>query len=591
MALGKAYIEVHADTAPFARELGDQLEKIVSGADAKVKASSRKVGETVAKETGVGIEKDKEHIRRGFGNSILYAVNNSASTFGQMSKGIIDTIDDGLSGLPDEVKVILGAALLAALPVIYALGSAIAGALTAGLAAFGAFGLGALMAAQFKEVQTAARDTFAILRDVFLGEAQSLVRPFLNGLELVRTRLSALAPETTNLFARIGDTIVPIFDAFIGAIEEFVPLFRNAFANIGSFLAPIQIGFRLIGRAAGQFFETILSNDDAPEALYDLFIFVEDLIQGFTILVDIGLDFYGTLRDIAEFLGIVEPYSEDIKKFSEKFGIASEEASTFGKNIQGTIDPLEAQATAIEETNKQLKQLTDLLFDSKQNEIDFERALDGLTESVKENGRSLDIQKEAGRQNAEQLLSLAQIAINTRQTQIDLTGDVIGAQLAFEKQRAKIYEVAKQMGLSKTATEKLIGALLDIPPPKATGVTPGSLNNLNTFLATLRTVLRLLPGLGVIGNVLGGVTPHAAGGVFTQPHVGLVAEAGPEAIIPLNNPQRAAQVMAQAGLSGMTSPVVNVYIGNQQIDAYIDTRVNDALNSTARSLTYGMRGI
>ncbi len=43
---------------------------------------------------------------------------------------------------------------------------------------------------------------------------------------------------------------------------------------------------------------------------------------------------------------------------------------------------------------------------------------------------------------------------------------------------------------------------------------------------------------------------HALGGIFTQPHFGMVAEAGPEAIIPLSKPNRAAQVMAQAGLWG-----------------------------------------
>ena len=31
-------------------------------------------------------------------------------------------------------------------------------------------------------------------------------------------------------------------------------------------------------------------------------------------------------------------------------------------------------------------------------------------------------------------------------------------------------------------------------------------------------------------------TPHAAGGMFSRPHIGLVAERGPEAIIPLNKP-------------------------------------------------------
>lgn len=43
---------------------------------------------------------------------------------------------------------------------------------------------------------------------------------------------------------------------------------------------------------------------------------------------------------------------------------------------------------------------------------------------------------------------------------------------------------------------------------------------------------------------------HAAGGVFTTPHWGQVAESGAEAIVPLTRPKRAAEVMAQAGILG-----------------------------------------
>lgn len=46
--------------------------------------------------------------------------------------------------------------------------------------------------------------------------------------------------------------------------------------------------------------------------------------------------------------------------------------------------------------------------------------------------------------------------------------------------------------------------------------------------------------------------PHATGGIFTTPHIGLVAEAGPEAIIPLNNTENAYNLWWQAGeLLGM----------------------------------------
>ena len=39
---------------------------------------------------------------------------------------------------------------------------------------------------------------------------------------------------------------------------------------------------------------------------------------------------------------------------------------------------------------------------------------------------------------------------------------------------------------------------------------------------------------------------HALGGIFTQPHMGLVAEAGPEAIIPLSDPSRGVPLLNQA---------------------------------------------
>ena len=43
------------------------------------------------------------------------------------------------------------------------------------------------------------------------------------------------------------------------------------------------------------------------------------------------------------------------------------------------------------------------------------------------------------------------------------------------------------------------------------------------------------------------VAPHAEGGIFTQPHIGLVAEAGPEAIIPLNSSGAGLRIWQQAG--------------------------------------------
>lgn len=591
MALGKAFIEVHADTKPFARELASELDKIIRASEKDVKVSANKLGKTIAEDTGDGIRKNRKRIGKGLDDALTDATRNSGGAFSRFAASIVDTIDDGISGLPAELKVILGAALIALLPVAIALGSALAAGIVAGLTLGGLTAIGALIAFQFTEVQDAGQRFVVDLRNMFLDLGKYLAGPVLGAMDLIRERLAGLAPELQGVFARVGDVIIPVVDSVIGALEQFLPGFRNGLASIDKFLIPLQVGFRLIGKAAGEFFETILNNDDAPEALYDLLIFVEDLIQFFTALVDIGLDFYGTLRDIFEFLGIVEESGKDLEKFSKEFGLAEGGANGFRKAIEGTIDPLEQETQAVEDLNKAIKQYETLLNANINNQIAWEQALDDFTASVKENGRTLDITTQAGRNNATALLELANAALRTRQDQIDLTHDVDGAQAAFEKQRAKIYEVARQMGLSQTATENLIGALLAIPPPKPTGITPGSLANLKEFRSVLAAVIGLLPGLGVAGALLGGLNAYASGGIVTSPQVGLVGEAGPEAIIPLNNPARAQQLMAESGLSSMASPNVNVYIGNEQIDAYIDDRVNRRMVFTARSLAYGGREI
>lgn len=591
MALGKAFIEVHADTKPFARELASELDKIVRASEKDVKVSAGKLGRTIAEDTGEGIRRNRRRIGQGLNDALTEGTTGALGAFSRFSQGIVDTIDDGISGLPAEVKVVLGAAIIALLPIAIALGSALAAGVVSGFTLGGLTTLGTLIAFQFTEVQDAGRKLVVDLRNMLLTAGRYLAGPVIGAIDLIRERFGALQPDLAVVFADIGRVFIPVVDAVFGAFEQFLPGFKNSLKDIERFLIPLQVGFRLIGRAVGQLFDTILNNDDAPEALYDLLIFVEDLIQFFTALVDIGLDFYGTLRDIFEFLGIVEESGADLEKFSKEFNLAEGGANGFKKVIEGTIDPLEQEVEAIEELNKALKTYQNLLNANINNQIAWEQALDDFTASVKENGRTLDITSQAGRNNANALLELANAALRTREDQINLTGEVDIAQAAFEKQRAKIYEVARQMGLGEEATRNLIGALLNIPPPKPTGITGGSLATLKEFRAVLAGVIGLLPGLGLIGGALGGLKAYADGDIVTSPTVGLVGEAGPEAIIPLNNPARAQQLMAEAGLDRMASTSVNVYIGNDQIDAYIDDRVDRRMTFTARSLAYGGREI
>lgn len=588
MALGKAFIEVHADTAPFARELGTQLDAIVQAAAKDVRVSARKVGETVSTETGEGIRRNKSKITRGVEDT----VNESTGLLARLGKGLIDTIDDGLSGLPAELKLILAGVLVAAAPLVLALGAAIGASLVAGLTIGGLGLIGGLVASQFQQVQDRFASFMSNVRTTVLTGSEYIAREFVNALNLVERAFIRLDPLITTTLGRAAKAAVPIADAFVGLVEEFLPGLNAGLGNIDAFFAPLQVGLRLIGAAAGEFFDTILNNDDAPGAFYDILVAVEDTIQVITFLVDKGLDLYGVFKNIISLGGLIQYQDiEEVKLLATRYRIAGEDVGFFGEALKGTIVQTEEETAAIDALNQQIALLTKLTFAQVNNQIAFEQGLDDLSESLKKNKDTLVLGTQAGRDNAKQLLELAQVILQTRDDTIQLTGDTDAATAKFNAQTRQIYALARQMGLGKTEVDKIIGALLRIPPPKQSGVTSASLSRLEAFNEALRDAIYLQGLIDPTYNPRGpgGQQRYAEGGIVTGPTNALIGEDGAEAVIPLTKPGRAAQIMNEAGLTSMLSPNINVYIGNRQIDAYIDARVDQSMAVTARSLSYGSR--
>jgi hypothetical protein len=102
--------------------------------------------------------------------------------------------------------------------------------------------------------------------------------------------------------------------------------------------------------------------------------------------------------------------------------------------------------------------------------------------------------------------------------------------------------------------------------------------------------------LGALVNY--GRQAFAEGGVISRPTFSLMGEAGPEAVVPLNDPTRAAQVMQEAGLvplaesmGGAGGLIVHVYLGTQEITDILDARVDRKLVSTGRAIFNRPRGV
>ena len=92
--LGEAFIEVHADTKPFARELATQLKAILKSVDAKISPDTVGLGERIAQGVAAGIDNDSDKIRHSFrrtGNKIGEEgktwVDKLLAPFQRMAKG------------------------------------------------------------------------------------------------------------------------------------------------------------------------------------------------------------------------------------------------------------------------------------------------------------------------------------------------------------------------------------------------------------------------------------------------------------------------------------------------------------------------
>ena len=98
-------------------------------------------------------------------------------------------------------------------------------------------------------------------------------------------------------------------------------------------------------------------------------------------------------------------------------------------------------------------------------------------------------------------------------------------------------------------------------------------------------------GLAVMNSTYAPYQPHAKGGILTQPHFGLVAEAGPEAIIPLRDKARGIPLVLQAmnilGMNEAVSRSANVTDITRSANNITSTRSANttALTQSADSIT------
>jgi hypothetical protein len=385
-----------------------------------------------------------------------------------------------------------------------AIGAAIAGAVTGAVGGGGIIG-GIAAASMDPRVQAAWRNLGqSIDMEDFAGPA--FIRPTLAAITELRDAFDELdLDESLTLVA----PYVQIFAKGIADLaRNLIPGLNAALAASGPFMVVFAEGLAETGAALGEMLTDMAEDEGAIMGLHALF----DLLTGtlrwlgaavrylavtWRFLVTSGegvAEFFsdatlGASRLLNELQGIslfapvagwafrsMGDRAENARQHFEDWANTVQESGTkaetaremYERLMREGLDPfpaylLESQEAA-EKANRSVVDLSmslDTMFNklmgSQRAEIQFERAMDDLTDSVKEHGKSLDIHTEKGRANVNGLLDQVDAAKAMRDEMIELGRSTDVADAAYHRNLQRIREHAYALGLDKEAVDAIVG--------------------------------------------------------------------------------------------------------------------------------------
>jgi hypothetical protein len=451
-----------------------------------------------------------------------------------------------VKGLP-VAPILIGALVGAAVAAAPTVGAIIGGGL-AGAAGTGAMAIGILSAAKDERVQSAAREAGHNIATMFFGGGEPFVQPVIDSLDILERGFADL--HLGDALAKAAPTVTVIAQGLADAGKAFMPGFNKFLDRIGPLAATAAVGIEDMGQALGEFLDDVSASKGTVEGLETLFNLVNGTIRGlgnslswlgdrFHEWNTMQASFYGDLEDVAGALGL-----DDLQTLSSKLNDIFERMTGTGESLHGMFRKLGTEAVdpfagylhhawsemerLQQETEATRKSLVDY-FDTLQGQLDanlaWEQAIDDLTESVLENGRSLDITTEKGRNN----IRAVEDGLSAARRQYD-QGQLTTAQ--YDEQIKKLIDIGVKAGLSRQQLEALakpyqIEILVKMIGPSVT-------SGVGTFLSNAAAKLTAAV-FGSGSSYTGRGEFRASGGPVQAGRMYMVGEQGPEPFIPSTN--------------------------------------------------------
>lgn len=606
MSLGEAFVEVRADLRPFGKDLKKALPPMVKAFERQL---NQAVGRAMTQNAGTQGRDIGDRVGRGIKKSLTNQLKDK-NIFLVLASSLAGALDDGISALPTEVKAAIVAGILAASPLVAgALSGLVAAALGVGLV-----GVGILLGSQFEQVQKRAVDFGRSLRNQLVESAKDFVPAIFQAFDMVETRVRRLRPTLDQVFNVSSNFLEPLTQGALDALQSLINIIFTQLDKLKPFIDELGAAIATLGDAiATSLGILVATGEDGQTALRDLVAIISIMLISVSSLIFVLTRLYGIFRDIIGVLadivgpltftvGLIDYFFDVIDKGANKNKSFVNTNTEMAESFEAVIAATKGETDALEEYQKKLENVSKAAQSNLELNVAWEESLDRISESLEENGKTLDVHTEKGRNNINEFINGLKIAEERALLRVQ-RGEMTSQQAAdqYQLEIDQLKKLATQSGLSEQAFNDLFNEIITTSQARISSGEMG-VDELNEALGkavieakSLNEQILMMRSFGkaAFEGAIGGIKGFADGGIQYLPTVAPIAEDGPEVIIPLTKPARAAQLMAQSGLASMLGggglSQVFVFVGNEALDSRMIRVAQRQTQAQAMALSQGGR--
>lgn len=566
-----------------------------------------------------------------------HQVTQNLTTWGRFVTAIgqgSSSITDSFLRMGTSQAGVITAGVVALAPLIgAALGAAITAAVGLGVAAAGI----AIAAKQSDRVQAAFRDAFQPMwADLREDATVAFEGPLIASAARFKQVWSTVGDDVGRALQKAATFVKPLTEGISQFIENAIGGggFNKLLDAAGPVISALSRQVAILGDAFNIFFEEIGSaGPGLTKGLTAAFY----VLSGAIVIIGGSINYLAHTFDFAttaaQFLtqavsssgaaaGAALPLwryaAETIRLFNSEAGkthsivpLAGSAAALAAEGFYGAAAAAEKARRALSDLTDKISGLVNAQLGADQAALAFQRALDSVTQSVKDNGKNIDITTAAGQANIDMVLQAVSAAQQKRDADLKLAGGekasesaIRAANAAFQAQIAQLEATLRKAGLTQQQIDALLGKYKELA---------NAPNISKTITTTVKTVF-VEVGQPMKVKTPGNQVAYASGTDYARAGVALVGENGPELVrfrggeqvIPADETARMmadskdlakGSALDMKGLNGsrgavavLAPPAVHVYIGNEEIKDYMVKVADDRADARQARTAHRLLG-